>query len=70
MTKKYIYLLQKREFIKSNEHIYKIGKTKQEYFKRYGNYPIGSDILLHINCKNCDIIKKNILSLFKRKIYT
>ena len=58
MTKKYIYLLQKREFIKSNEHIYKIGKIKQEHFKRYGNYPKSSDILLHISCFDCDIIEK------------
>jgi len=29
----YIYLLQTREFIKTNENIYKIGKTKQENLK-------------------------------------
>lgn len=31
----YIYLLQEREFIKTNENIYKIGKTKQENCKRF-----------------------------------
>jgi hypothetical protein len=66
-TNNYIYLLQEREFVKNNEHIYKIGKTKQEHFKRYANYPKGSHILLHITCNNCDIIEKNILSLFKQK---
>ena len=34
----YIYLLQEREFIKTNEPIYKIGKTKQECLKRIINY--------------------------------
>jgi len=30
----YIYLLQEREFIKTKENIYKLGKTKQENLKR------------------------------------
>lgn len=29
MESQYIYLLQEREFIKTKENIYKIGKTKQ-----------------------------------------
>ena len=29
----YIYLLQEREFLKTNENIYKIGKTMQENLK-------------------------------------
>ena len=65
--KNYIYLLREREFIKSDEHIYKIGKTKRENLKRFGNYPNGSDLLLHITCNDCDNIEKNILSIFKEK---
>ena len=34
MTTHYIYLIQEREFIKTCEKIYKIGKTKQENNKR------------------------------------
>jgi hypothetical protein len=30
----YIYLLQEREFIKTNEPIYKVGRTKAEHNKR------------------------------------
>ena len=35
----YIYLLHEREFIKTNENIYKIGKSKQENTKRISSYP-------------------------------
>ena len=49
------------------EQIYKIGKTKRENLKRFGNYPNGSDLLLHITCNDCDNIEKNILSIFKEK---
>jgi hypothetical protein len=66
-TNNYIYLLQEREFVKNNEHIYKIGKTKQEKLKRYNKYPKGSHLLLHISCFDCDIIEKTILSIFKEK---
>ena len=63
----YIYLLKEREFIKTNEPVYKIGKTKQEKLKRYNKYPKGSHLLLHISCFDCDIIEKTILSIFKEK---
>jgi hypothetical protein len=63
----YIYLLREREFIKTNEPVYKIGKTKQEKLKRYNKYPKGSHLLLHISCFDCDIIEKTILSIFKEK---
>ena len=51
-----IYLLQEREFINSNENIYKIGRTKQANIQRFNQYPKGSKLLLHIVCDDCEKI--------------
>lgn len=63
----YIYLLQEREFVKTNELIYKIGKTKKEHYTRFNQYPNGSILLLHIKCDDCDCNEKDIIRLFKTK---
>jgi hypothetical protein len=63
----YIYLLQVREFIKTSESVYKIGKTKQNGLSRFNNYPKGSVLLLHIICSNCDSLEKDIIAKFKEK---
>jgi len=63
----YIYLLQEREFIKTNENIFKIGKTKQENLKRLGSYPIGSQLLFQMICYDCDTIVKQLLLIFNEK---
>ena len=34
MSAQYVYLIQEREFIKTSENIFKIGKSKQENNKR------------------------------------
>ena len=60
----YIYLLQEREFIKTNENIYKIGKSKQDNLKRFHQYPKGSILLFQIICNNCDIVEKQIIHIF------
>lgn len=67
MDTEYIYLLQEREFINSKQPIYKIGKTKQENHKRFGQYPKGSILLFQIICSNCDDYEKKILNLFNHK---
>jgi len=64
-NKEFIYLLQEREFIKTKEPIYKIGKTKQEKLKRIKSYPNGSELLLYTVCNNCDEIEKIIINKFK-----
>jgi len=61
----YIYLLQEREFIKTNEPIYKIGKTKQINDKRFKQYPKGSILLLQKYCENCDEKEKELIKIFK-----
>ena len=67
MTTEYIYLLQEREFIKTNEPIFKLGKSKQPNLKRVTNYPNGTKLLFQTICDNCDIIEKNLLKIFKEK---
>lgn len=63
----YIYLLQKREFIKTKENIYKIGKTKQENLKRISNYDNGSILICQIKCNDCDKLEKKLITLFREK---
>ena len=63
----YIYLLQEREFIKTNEPIYKIGKSKQENLKRICNYPNGTKLLFQIICEKCDFIERELINIFKNK---
>lgn len=63
----YIYLLQEREFIKTDEEIYKMGKTKQENDKRFKQYPKGSKLLLQKICDDCDGKEKTLLAIFKNK---
>jgi hypothetical protein len=63
----YIYLLQEREFVKCNENIYKVGKTKKDQFTRFNQYPNGSILLLQIKCNDCDCNEREIIKLFKSK---
>ena len=62
-----IYLIQEREFINSDENVYKIGKTKQENLKRFKQYPKGSKLILQQICDDCDILEKELISDFKNK---
>ena len=59
-----IYLIKLREHVKSNENIYKIGKTKQPDVKRYNGYPKGSILLYHVICNDCNNCEKEIIKLF------
>lgn len=62
--REYIYLLHEREFIKSSENVFKLGKTKN-FKSRMGGYPKGSE-LIHVQlCKNIDEVEKELLELFK-----
>jgi len=63
----YIYLLQEREFIKTNEKIYKIGRSKQKNGKRFSQYPKGSTLLFQIICEDCVCTEKKLIKLFKTK---
>jgi len=63
----YIYLLQEREFIKTKEHIYKVGMTKQENHGRFNQYPKGSILLFQMICDKCKNIENKVIKLFKDK---
>jgi hypothetical protein len=65
--REYIYLIQEREFIKTNEEIYKIGKSKQENLKRFNSYPKGSELLFQCICNDCNKIENELIKLFKEK---
>lgn len=62
-----IYLMREREFIKTDEYIYKIGKTKNNIKTRMENYPKSSDLILTALTTNCDLMETNLLRLFDRK---
>jgi hypothetical protein len=67
MLTNYVYLLQEREFIKTNEKIYKIGMTTKPNHTRFNQYPKGSTLLFQIICNDCCSLEKQILSNFKSK---
>jgi ribosomal protein L31 len=67
MLTNYVYLLREREFIKSNEEIYKTGMTTKPNHTRFNQYPKGSVLMFQIMCNDCSITEKNIISIFKTK---
>jgi hypothetical protein len=65
MMSQYIYLLQEREFIKTKEHVYKVGMTKKDNYERFNQYPKGSVLLFQMICNNCKNMEKLVLKKFK-----
>lgn len=63
----YIYLLQEREFIKTNENIFKVGMTKKENYGRFNQYPKGSILLFQMICNDCSFFEKKIIKIFKNE---
>ena len=61
-----IYLLREREFIRLNEDIYKIGRSKH-IKTRMNSYPKGSVIELMIGCSNSIQCEKDLLAIFRNK---
>lgn len=60
----FIYLLKEREFVKSGENVYKLGKTSNPK-NRLSAYPKGSMILFLTVCNDCGIAEKELLSKFR-----
>ena len=67
MTTHYIYLIQEREFIKTHENIFKVGKSKQENTKRINQYPKQSKLILYTSCDDCDKLEREVIKIFKNK---
>jgi len=61
----YIYLLQEREFIKTEEFVYKIGRTHQESTKRFKSYSKGSVLHIQLSCSDCVKAEKDLLVIFR-----
>jgi hypothetical protein len=63
----YVYLLQEREFVKSNEQVYKIGRTKQLNFARFRQYPKNSISFFQSYCDDCVVCENKIIKVFSKK---
>ena len=58
----YIYIIHCAQYINTN--IYKIGRTTS-IINRMKDYPIGSKLILTINCNNSILMKKKIINYLK-----
>jgi len=63
----YIYLLWEREFIKTQDNVYKIGRTNKKNLKRFNKYSKDSILLLQIICTNSKNMETNIIKVFTEK---
>ena len=63
----YIYLLQEREFIRTKDDIYKLGRTKRSLLTRFEEYPKGSDLLIQRSCSDCQKMENKLKKIFKEK---
>lgn len=63
----YIYLLQEREFIKTKENVFKVGKTTKLNHERFNQYPKGSVLLFQMICSNCSDMESKVIKVFKDK---
>ena len=63
----YVYLIKEREFIKTNENIYKIGKTKQDKFKRFNQYPKGSCLIYYQQVNDYHKVESKIIETLNNK---
>jgi hypothetical protein len=59
----YVYLLREREFIKTGENVYKIGRT-QKGFERVKSYPNGSELVFYIKCDDCIVLEREVILRF------
>ena len=63
----FIYLIQLREFVRNNEPVYKIGRTKQSYEKRIRSYPRGSSLFFYHAVDDCVTTETNIKQYLSEK---
>jgi hypothetical protein len=62
-----IYLIIEREFLKTKENIYKIGRTSQEGLDRIKQYPKGSKLILYLESKDSLEDEKELIKIFELK---
>lgn len=65
----YLYLLQEREFVKSGEDVYKVGRTDRDVSDRLKEYPKGSRLLYceHVPRESVVRLEGEVLRSFRRK---
>jgi hypothetical protein len=63
----YVYIVQTRQFIDQNLPVYKIGRTDQQNFTRFRQYPRGTKIIALSDCSNSGVIEAIILNAFRNK---
>ena len=62
----FVYVLIEREFITTQQNVYKIGKTK-DIIQRFKNYPKGSKLLCMSICQDHHKSETNLKNVFKLK---
>ncbi|MDD9878865.1 MAG: GIY-YIG nuclease family protein, partial [Magnetovibrio sp.] len=69
ITNSYIYMLQEREFVKTQESIYKIGHTSRDISKRFSEYPKDSKLLFCCPIDKCVVkeCENKLIHLLKSK---
>lgn len=63
----YIYLLQEREFTKTKEDIFKIGRTSEDIFSGMDRYPKSSKVIFFSPSTNCKKDEKELIKIFSDK---
>jgi hypothetical protein len=67
INKEYVYIIYTREFIRSKENVYKIGKTTTTPINRFNQYARGSLLIFTHPVNNCTFIEKIIIKNFDLK---
>jgi hypothetical protein len=65
MFTKSIYLIKLREFIRTNENVYKVGRSENPII-RLKSYPKNSEVKFIIACDECVIVEKLIINNLKK----
>jgi hypothetical protein len=66
----YIYLIREREFIRTNDNVYKVGRTKQQInnsIRRFDEYPKGSEPVFLIKVASAIKTEADILKMMKQQ---
>ncbi len=60
-------MYQEREFIKTNEPIFKLGRTGQENLTSMSKYSSGTRLMIQLICDDSIILENKLLQIFGEK---
>ena len=63
----YVYLVIEREFVHSDQSVYKIGRSSQENNSRIQQYPKGTQLICQLRVMDSHFLEREIIQLFKHK---